>query len=189
MKKKSSRSRAGDRKRKSRRKKEGKSRRVKAQARKQSSPPSDPSPRDLSGYANPKKPWCPGCEAHTKVAVKGGKKTCLSCSGTRVYTPAYKKLAAIFHASAVVFCLLLTAWVDLFFFLSLFFTWTGFQAFCRQQEWVEWAEKDAARRVKKKLRENEQEKDEEDERAKDHQPASPPPVPPPLPPDSDYDDD
>lgn len=186
MKKKSFGSRAGDRGKKRRRKKEEKSRRVKALTPKQSSAPS---PRNLSGYANPKKPWCPGCEAHTKVAVKNGKKTCLSCSGTRVYTPAYKTLTAIIMGAAVVFSLLLTAWVNLFFFLALFFTWTAFQAFCRQQEWVEWAVKDAARRVNEKLRENEQEKDEEDERAKGHQPASPPPVPPPLPPDADYDDD
>ena len=190
MREKSSRSRAGDRKRKSRRKKEGKLHRVKARTPKQSSPPSEPAPRKLYGYADPKRPWCPHCEAHTEVTEHSlGRKKCGTCSSFGVYTPAYKKLACIFQYSIAVFCLLLTAWVDEFGLGIILFSFTGFIAYHRYQDWAEWAKKDAGQRVKKKLQENENEGGEEDERAKDHQPATPPPVPPSLPPDADEDDD
>ena len=145
---------------------------------------------DLSGYANPKKPWCQSCQAHRKVSVKSRKATCLNCHKTDVFTPAYKKVAYVFHGSAAVFCLLLAGtWTGLLILPTFFFGWSAYKANAQHQKWAEWAEEDAARRVKKKLRENENEKNEENERAKDHQPASPPPVPPPLPPEADYDDD
>lgn len=145
---------------------------------------------DLSGYANAKKPWCPDCRAHRKFSVKNGKQTCLNCSRTAVFTPIFKQVAYIFHGSCAVFCLLLTGVLNgLFIFPALFFGWSSYKANARLQEWTEWAEEDAALRVKKKLRENQREKNEDARRAKDQQPASPPPVPPPLPPDADDDDD
>ena len=144
----------------------------------------------LEGYADPKRPWCPHCEAHTEVTEHSlGRKKCGTCSSFGVYTPAYKKLACIFQYSIAVFCLLLTPWGDEFSLGIILFSFTGFIAYHRYQDWVEWAKKDAGQRVKKKLQENENEGGEEDERAKDHQPATPPPVPPSLPPDADEDDD
>lgn len=153
----------------------------------------------VSGFDNPRRPWCETCRAYRKISVKGGKKTCASCGQASIFVPALSQAGSLGCVGLCgIFLLATFAWQGFFILPAIFFGLGSLGAHVRYKKWVKWTEEDAARRKRQKRKEKRKKKREEALAAAEEDalaaeagntlPSSPPPVPPPLPPDADDED-
>ena len=138
-----------------------------------------------SGYASPRKPWCPDCRAHREISLKGDKQTCAACGKTKIFNPQSSKIGSFVFTVLAVFCALLTVALSFWIFIpGLLCGFIAFGYHIQREEWAKWARENRARRRKEKRKHSKKKK--RREKVKDSPPTAP--KPPPLPPDADDED-